>query len=165
VKTLKNSFRRIFRLVSFLILLCLLTVGGIALWQGIFTQDQGLIGVSLVIILCTFLGGLAWLQAFVPGLKILSPNFPTIMFWIILGFPVSGLVLLMGAAALYGLWRGIFQGKLFSLTWRELQGYFWGIVVGLGFPLSMFAAWIKSRKLGRPMHEVWEEWLEGFRRR
>jgi hypothetical protein len=165
MRTLKHSLRRIFYIVSFLILLCLLIGGGSALWQGISTQDEGLIVVSSVMILCSFLGGLALLQTLIPRMNILSPNVVTIIFWTILGLPVSGLVFLTGVAALYGLWQKIFQGKLFSLTGRELQEYFLWVVFGLGFPLSIFAAWIKSRKLGRPMHEVWEEWLESLRRR
>lgn len=173
MRTLRRLCRRIFHLLSFLILVCFLVGGGICLWQGISMHDQGLMVVSLVLIFCAFLGGLALLEALIPRLSILSSNVSILssnvlanIFWIILGLPACGLLFLMGAAymcaLLYTLLQAIFKGELFSLPWKELLDQFVLMAVALGLPLSIFAAWIKSRKLGRPMDEVWEELLESF---
>jgi hypothetical protein len=165
MKTLRHIGRSVLFAISYLVLPSLLIGGGIFLWKGVSTQDTGLMIVSSIMVFCAVLGGLGLLQALRPRINILSPNVLTIIFWSILGLPVLGLVFLMGVATLYGLWQDIFQGKLLSLTWREFQQYFIGLGFGLGLPLSIFAAWIKSRKLGRPMHEVWEEWLGSLGRR
>jgi hypothetical protein len=168
MKSVRHTCRRVFFLVSVLILLCILIGGMISMWLGISTQDEVLIVVSLIMIVCGALGGLSLLQDLIPGSNIIGKrSFLTIIFWVILGIPLCGMILLRGTISLTMLLQEIFQGKLLSLILigRDFQQYFLDILFGLVFPLSIFAAWIKSRKLGRPMHEVWEKWLGSVGRR
>jgi hypothetical protein len=138
----------------------------ISMWLGISTQDEVLIVVSSIMIVCGALGGLSLLQDLMPGSNIIGKrSFLTIISWTILGIPLCGMMLFRGTISLTVLLQEIFQGKLLFLIRRESQQYFLDILFGLVFPLSIFATWIKSRKLGRPIHEVLEEWLGSLGRR
>jgi hypothetical protein len=90
MKILRHTGRAIFFVFSCMILLCLLIGGGISMWHGISTQDQGLIMVSLIMVSCAFLGGVILLQVLMPRLNIVSPQALPAIFWILLGIPVCG---------------------------------------------------------------------------